>query len=61
VVLLTGNPSTTAGVAEMGDYSAVSLDPSSTGIVPQTGVHGLNEKIIRSVWGSWIARIGFCN
>ena len=55
-VPLTGNPSGTAGVQRWGDYSAVSLDPSTSNMMAWI----TNEKInSASVWGSRIARIGF--
>ena len=62
---LTGNPSTTPGVQRWGDYSAVSLDPSpgsTVGCTAQRRAWLVNEKINSStVWGSRIARIGFCD
>lgn len=62
-VALTGNPSNTAGVQRWGDYSAVSLDPSpSATCAANRRAWITNEKIdAASVWGSRIARIGFCN
>jgi hypothetical protein len=62
---LTGNPSRQAGIQRWGDYSAVSLDPS-----PGAGANCtanrrawiINEKInAATLWGSRIARIGFCD
>jgi hypothetical protein len=62
-VALTGNPSSTPNVQRWGDYSAVSLDPSATatcGAPRRAWI--VNEKInAAAVWGSRIARIGFCD
>jgi len=52
---LSGNPSSTSGVQRWGDYSYVSLDPSSFYYAWIS-----NEKInYTNQWGSQIARIGF--
>jgi hypothetical protein len=61
-VALTGNPSSTPNVQRWGDYSAVSLDPqTAVGCAANRRAYAVNE-IINSatVWGSRIARIGFC-
>jgi len=62
-VALTGNPSSTPNVQRWGDYSAVSLDPSPTATcAAHRRAWIVNEKInAAAVWGSRIARIGFCN
>lgn len=57
---LTGNG---VDLQRWGDYSAVSLDPSTTATCSRNRrAWVVNEKInSASVWGSRVARIGFCN